>query len=120
MCDGLDAEFQLPAYELDKVRVGAEAVERGEDGGGGEERGGVVGEGVVRAAEHEDRLRPPPQLAQVGLGDGGAEARQGVVQEVEGRDARQLPLQLVEDQQLPVLKLKISNGLIIHLLIIIL
>ena len=106
MCDGLDAELELPADELDKVLVGGEAVERGEDGRGGEEAGRVVGEGVVRAAQHEDRLRPPPQLTQVGLGDGGSEAGEGVVQVVERRDARQLPLQLVEDQQFPVLKLK--------------
>ena len=107
MSDGLDAELELPADELDELRVRGEAVECGEDGRGREEAGRVVGEGVVRAAQHEDRLRPPPQLPQVGLGDGGAEAGDGVVQVVEGRDGRQLPLQLVEDEQLPVLKLKI-------------
>ena len=104
MSDCLDAELELPADELDEVRVRGEAVERGEDGRGREEAGRVVGEGVVRAAQHEDRLRPPPQFPQVGLGDGGAEAGDGVVQVVEGRDGRQLPLQLVEDQQFPILK----------------
>ena len=104
MCDGLDAELELPADQLDKVRVRGEAVEGGEDGRGREEAGRVVGEGVVGAAEHEDRLRPPPQLPQVVLGDGGAQAGDGVVQVVQGRDGGQLPLQLVEDQQFPILK----------------
>ena len=39
MGDGLDAEPELPADQLDKVFVGGEAVEGGEDGGGREEGG---------------------------------------------------------------------------------
>ena len=55
--DGLDAEPELPADQLDKVFVGGEAVEGGEDGGGREEGGRVVGEGVVGAwneSNHDD------------------------------------------------------------------
>ena len=79
--DGLDAEPELPADQLDKVPLGGEAVEGGEDGGGREEGGRVVGEGVVGATEDEDGLGAAAQLAQVGLGEDGlgAQPRDGVV-----------------------------------------
>ena len=60
------------------------------------------------SAEDEDGLGAAAQLAEVVLGEGGlgAQPRDGVVQVVEGGDGRQLPLQLVQHQQLPVLKIK--------------
>ena len=59
------------------------------------------------SAEDEDGLGAAAQLAQVVLGEGGlgAQPRDCVVQVVQRGDGRQLPLQLVQHQQLPVLKI---------------
>jgi len=73
----------------------------------------VVAELVVGVGEDEDRFGASPELRDVDGGDGvtrddlvEAEPGQDVVEIVDGRDGRQLPLKLVENEQLPFLEYK--------------
>ena len=89
-----------PRLGLLRPRQLLEAVE---DGGGRQEAGRGAGEGVVlrRVADH--RLHHLPQL--LGVRGGGAQLQPGddVVQVVQRRDGGQLPAQLLQHQQLPLL-----------------
>ena len=93
------------------------ADQRGEDAGSGEQAGVVVGEPGAGSWQGDDRFS---LAAKAGGGDAGweGEAGQDVVEEVQGYGGGQLPAQLVQDQQLPVLKqtLQLDREYIIKIL----
>ena len=63
----------------------------------------MVGELVIGYGQNQDSLSPPPQVDEIDNLLVEAEARDGLVQVVDGGDAGQLPVELVQHQKLPFL-----------------
>lgn len=101
LADDLVRSLGLSAGEPAPPHALLEAVQ---DGGGRQEAGRLVGEVIVEAGVADDGLGHPPQLLHVD-GQGEVEAGQHVVQVVQGGARAQLPAQLREDQQLPLLEM---------------
>ena len=100
LADNLLRGLSLPAVKATSSDTLLEAVE---DGGGRKEAGWLVGEVVIQTGVTDDGLCHPPELLHV-HSQGQVEPGQHVIQVVQGRARAQLPAQLREDQQLPLLE----------------
>lgn len=92
--------LRLPSTELASPHTLLKAEQ---DCGGCQEAGGLVGEVVVQTGIADDGLGHTAELLHVDR-QREVEAGQHVVQVVKSRARAQLPAQLREDQQLPLLK----------------
>ena len=87
------------------AEIGGEGLVGDGDGGGGYQTGSDVGEEIVSGGESDDGLRVSPHLLGV---HGGLQLQSGqqVVEVVQACAGTEVPLQLVQDEQLPL-----SDGL---------